>query len=251
MVDVNEWVLRRVYSKFERMYQNNEIFSIPTLLPGDLESGQAYMLQGNLLPMAMKKLKNVIEYHSIYPEFSHIFIGDNGQADVKVAEMLKERFGDTLEASFIHEVSKQKSKAKDEVITIFQVQPLDRTFGYDKDSLKKWSEMGIIFFKTYIGAAVKGGWILLSLKNVYLFIYPFIFKPAAKLGLLSQRGLKRVCIKTVSDFTHISPSRFHGGLLKREERRIEILKDLDDANALLLGNAIAGPLALCLFPVGR
>ena len=165
--------------------------------------------------MAMKKLKNVIEFHSIYPEFSHVFIGDNGQADVKVAEMLKERFGDTLEASFIHEV-----------------QPLDRTFCYDENSLHKWQSMNIIFFKTYIGAGVK----------------------AAKMGLLSARGLKRVCVNTVRDFVLINPSRFYGGLIKREERRIEIMKDLEEANSFLLASScvklISCPLSLCLFPVG-
>lgn len=68
------------------MLDINNLHSMPCLLPGDVSSGQAFILRGDLNPMAAKKLNNFKEYQTLYPEFAHVFIGDNGQADVKAAE---------------------------------------------------------------------------------------------------------------------------------------------------------------------
>ena len=38
--------------------------------------------------MAQKKFENFTEYYQLYPEFTHIFVGDNGQADVRAAELI-------------------------------------------------------------------------------------------------------------------------------------------------------------------
>lgn len=41
---------------------------------------------------------------SLYPEFKHVFVGDNGQGDVRAAEMMAERYPGKLEAVYVHRV---------------------------------------------------------------------------------------------------------------------------------------------------
>ena len=48
--------------------------------------------------------QNFAEYVSLYPEFKHVFVGDNGQGDVKAAEMMVERYPGSLEAVYMHRV---------------------------------------------------------------------------------------------------------------------------------------------------
>ena len=48
--------------------------------------------QGDLEPMAQKKVENFSEYYQLYPEFTHIFVGDNGQGDVRAAELIAEAY---------------------------------------------------------------------------------------------------------------------------------------------------------------
>lgn len=74
-----DMVEKSVYHKFEKLVNAKTLHAMPTLLPGDVESGQAFMLRGDFEPMAQKKLRNFKEYSSIYPEFTHVFIGDNGK----------------------------------------------------------------------------------------------------------------------------------------------------------------------------
>ena len=42
--------------------------------------------------MAQKKVENFSEYYQLYPEFTHIFVGDNGQGDVRAAELIAEAY---------------------------------------------------------------------------------------------------------------------------------------------------------------
>lgn len=53
--------------------------AIPTLLPGDLVSGAEFIRHGEFTPLAIKKYTSFRQYASLWPEFSHVFIGDNGQ----------------------------------------------------------------------------------------------------------------------------------------------------------------------------
>lgn len=48
--------------------------------------------------------QNFAEYVSLYPEFKHVFVGDNGQGDVKAAEMMVDRYPGSLEAVYMHRV---------------------------------------------------------------------------------------------------------------------------------------------------
>lgn len=51
-------------------------------------------------------LDNFREYLAIYPEYSCIFVGDNGQGDVRTAELVlsDEEFGKNLQRVYVHQV---------------------------------------------------------------------------------------------------------------------------------------------------
>ncbi|CAK4655188.1 unnamed protein product [Aphanomyces euteiches] len=132
--DVSE---KKSYAKFEKYNQIRGMHCLPSMLAGSVSSGTAFVVKGDLEPMAVKKFENFCEYYSIYPEYKHIFIGDNGQGDVRAAEMIAEKYGPTvLEAGYFH-----------------LVQPLEATHGYkDRETYRR---LNIIFFDTYVGAAIQ------------------------------------------------------------------------------------------------
>lgn len=78
--------------KFLTLHEAKKMHTLPTLLAGCLRSGRAFMMQGDLQPMAYKKFENFTQYYQLYPEYKHIFIGDNGQGDVRAAELIIEAY---------------------------------------------------------------------------------------------------------------------------------------------------------------
>ncbi|TMW62234.1 hypothetical protein Poli38472_009727 [Pythium oligandrum] len=188
--DVSE---KKSYAKFAALYENKGMHTLPTMLAGNLKSGRAFMVQGDLEPMAQKKYENFCEFYQLYPEFTHVFVGDNGQGDVRAAELIHEKFGSSaLEAGF------------------FQlIQPIEKTFGYhSKEDIEKWRSMNIVFFNTYAGAAVE----------------------AYKMGMIRLLGLRKICVDAIKNFEEIvswtSPQ-------SRENARNLLNGDLERANALL------------------
>lgn len=204
-------VEKSVYHKFEKLVNAKTLHAMPTLLPGDVESGQAFMLRGDFEPMAKKKLRNFMEYASVYPEFTHVFIGDNGQADVKAAEYMVDAFGrEVVTAVYIHRVQAERF-----------------TYGYRPSSGEEWRNKGIVFFDTFIGAALH----------------------AAQNGLIRMRGLRRVAIAAKDDFERISWKSIDA----QEPKRLELNDDLAQANAVLKANNEAPVTllpAVCEHPVG-
>jgi hypothetical protein len=83
------------------------------------------------------------EYALLYPEYSYVFLGDNGQADVRaVSKMLDHPFIN-IKVAYIH-----------------QVQNRDETFGLPIDDDFKMNK--IVFFTNYAQAALhafKNDWI--------------------------------------------------------------------------------------------
>mmetsp|Transcript_25958 Transcript_25958/g.54032 ORF Transcript_25958/g.54032 Transcript_25958/m.54032 type:complete len:1266 (-) Transcript_25958:28-3825(-) len=160
------------YAKFKKL-RDRGMHTNPSLLAGDMKSGSEYMLNNNMEPLAVKKFENFKEYVSIYPEFTHVFVGDNGQGDVRGAEMMKEAFGDRLEMVYCH-----------------RVQPLDKTHGWDPERYRKGG-VEVCFFRTYVEAGID----------------------AAKRGLIRVQGLRRICLDAVKDFHDIGrkawPSKQH------------------------------------------
>eukprot|EP01134_Creolimax_fragrantissima_P007193 CFRG7193T1 len=129
---------RATYHLFENLVKSNGFYCIPSLLAGSIEGmkGMTYELNGVYMAefedVYRKKLQNLVELKTLYPEEMFIFVGDNGQADVKMAEAAI-RMG-FLSVAFIH-----------------QIQPIESTFGYSAES--KYSQQ-IHFFTTYVQAAL-------------------------------------------------------------------------------------------------
>ncbi|ETW05129.1 hypothetical protein H310_04146 [Aphanomyces invadans] len=128
---------KKSIKKFDRLHSTRGLHCLPSMLAGSVASGTAFVVKGDLEPMALKKFENFREYYAIYPEYKHIFIGDNGQGDVRAAQLIADTYGPSvLEAGYFH-----------------LVQPLESTHGFvDKDTYKR---QNIFFFETYVGAAVR------------------------------------------------------------------------------------------------
>merc|ERR1711871_1501721 len=76
------------FAKFKALKEKSGMHTTPSLLAGSMESGSQFLFQGLMDPLAQKKYDNFREYLTLYPEFKCIFIGDNGQGDVRVSEMI-------------------------------------------------------------------------------------------------------------------------------------------------------------------
>ncbi|KAG6587282.1 uncharacterized protein IUM83_02701 [Phytophthora cinnamomi] len=203
--DVSE---KKSYAKFAALHEKMGMHTLPTMLAGNLKSGRAFMWQGDLEPMAQKKFENFSEFYQLYPEFKHVFVGDNGQGDVRAAELIVEKFGsDALEAAFFQ-----------------RVQPMEKMFNYhSKEDLERWRKMNIIFFDTYVGAAVE----------------------AFRMKKIRLSGLKKICDDAGQSFEAI-----HSWLTpqSRERARLLLNRDLAAANVLLAKKL--GPSALVMKPQG-
>jgi hypothetical protein len=123
------------------------------------------MVKGNTEPLAVKKFENFREYLTLYPEYSCIFVGDNGQGDVRTAEMVlsDSRYKDNLKRVYIHEI-----------------QPLYMTYAKNEITKSRESER-ICYFNTYVDAAID----------------------AHKHKLIRSSGLRRVMEAAVRDFEYI------------------------------------------------
>eukprot|EP00924_Labyrinthula_sp_SR-Ha-C_P006586 maker-scaffold_38-snap-gene-2.30-mRNA-1 protein AED:0.26 eAED:0.28 QI:0/0/0/1/1/1/4/0/967 len=159
---------RSVFLKFEKLMSKKGLHTMPALLAGSLSSGQAFMLHGDLEPMANKKLQNYNEYSALYPEFTCIFIGDNGQADVRAAELMF------------------RQENPPECVYIHKIQPIHLTYGYSPGKLQEWTELGIYFFDTYVDAAVHA----YSVRRT-----------------ITVEALRRICVEASENFLNISFSK--------------------------------------------
>ena len=126
------------YLHFEqlRLQKGIGLHCVPTLLAGSLDSGWRMVFRGDYYALAVTKYENFVQFASLYPEFTFVFIGDNGQGDVMAAAMMAAKLGCRLECVFIK-----------------QVQPVHRTPGWSLESREKWKKF--VFFQTFIGAALE------------------------------------------------------------------------------------------------
>eukprot|EP00466_Bigelowiella_natans_P006590 jgi/Bigna1/74371/fgenesh1_pg.28_\ len=184
-----DWSQAKSYKLFSQLKKSHNLHTTPTLLAGELFSS-FQMFRGDFNPMAHKKAQNFFEYSSLYPEYKFVFIGDNGQGDVIAAEMILEKYSERLEGVFIHKVQK-----------------LARTPGYTDKSRAKWDDLGIMFFRTYIGASLL----------------------ACKKNLISIRGLRQVASNAVKDFCKIEFSKEE----TRFARLQELNRDIEKCNDYL------------------
>ncbi|CAM9883244.1 unnamed protein product, partial [Ectocarpus sp. 12 AP-2014] len=153
------------YAKFKKLQDEKGLYTSPTLLAGSIDTGTTMLLTGNMEPVAEKKFQNFAEYVSLYPEFQHVFVGDNGQGDVRAAEMMAKCYPGKLEAVYMH-----------------RVVPEEKTFGYQGAVTREaWKKANIVFVGDYVEAACH----------------------AYKHGLIQAVGLQRVCQGAVEQFVEM------------------------------------------------
>ena len=187
------------FAKFEKLrVVGNDgrkgLHTTPSLLAGDIASGRKYIATNDMEPLALKKFDNFKRYVSIYPEFNHIFICDNGQGDVRAGELMFDFFPYEVEGLYVH-----------------IVQDRTKTFGYEPE---RWRSKGLspCFFRTYPEAALDA--------------------VTRDPPLIRDSGLQRVCHDAVKDFMHIQPKQWPSPLQK-SERRAEVNQGIWIANQYL------------------
>jgi len=186
------------FSKFEKLRerQGSRLHTIPSLLAGDLTSGREFMMTNDFEPLARKKFQNFKQFVSIYPEYRHVFICDNGQGDVRAGELMYDQYPRHLDCLFVH-----------------LVQDIQKSYGFDPE---RWRRKGLLkrtcFFKCYPDAA----------------LYAATLKPP----LIRISGLRRVCQDAVADFEMIVPSQW-SSLSQKRDRRSELNQSLGRCNKLL------------------
>lgn len=163
---------KRNFAKFELLRANSSdgrkgMHTMPSLLPGDMSSGGKYIFTDDFEPLAQKKFDNFRQYVSIYPEYQHIFVCDNGQGDVRAGELMFDHFPYEFNAT----------------IYVHVVQEVDKTYGYNP---QRWNqkEFKPCFFRTYPEAALNAA---------------FKQKPP----LISVKGVQRICEDAVRDFMYV------------------------------------------------
>jgi len=158
------------YAKFEKLRARGDdgrkgLHTMPSLLAGDLASGSSFLATNDYEPLAKKKFDNFRRFVSIYPEFQHLFVCDNGQGDVRAGEMMFDSFPYEFEGLYV------------QVVT-----DISKTYGYAPDRWRE-KEFRPFFFRTYPEAALHAA-----------TRYP---------PLIRLEGLHRICADAVKDFVQI------------------------------------------------
>lgn len=134
--------------------------------------------------MARAKYQNFHEYRTLFPEYQFAFTGDSGQADPRFGEMLLTNAPDVTKGVFIHDVVATPPQKRDE-----------------------FRRKGILFFDTYVGAALE----------------------AMDRGLLSLEATRRIAVAALQDLERVrfaSPEQ-------EAARQAEFRQDVSRLNALL------------------
>lgn len=161
---------RSSYTRFADLVKQRRLHAMPTMLVGDLKSGGEMMMLGDMEPLAVKKARNFAEFATLYPEFNFVFVGDNGQGDVRAAELMSAHSGAQFERAYIH-----------------LVQPLEQTHNRHstlEDAKRAWHTARVVFVETFIDAAVDAA--------------------TSRPPLIRPQGLRRVALAAVADFALIN-----------------------------------------------
>lgn len=155
------------YLKFRSLQDKRGLYTSPSLLAGSLDTGTRFVTSGHSEPLAQKKFDNFKEFSQIYPEFSYIFIGDNGQGDVRAAELMMSdpNYARSLSRTYIH-----------------VVQNLEKTYVKSEEFKSFHNNKNVCYFTTYIDAAVD----------------------AYKKELIRASGLHKIILEAINDFEMIS-----------------------------------------------
>lgn len=195
--DVSE---RHNFAKFEKLRARGAIdirrglHTIPSLLAGDLTSGRDFIVNDDMEPLALKKFDNFKRFVSIYPEFNHVFICDNGQGDVRAGELMFDAFPKHLEAVYVH-----------------RVKEIHKTHGYDGERYLRKS-YAPYFFRTYADAALHAA--------------------TRDPPLIKLEGMRRICEDAVSDFYAMTAKEWTS-MKQKAERRDDLNQDVWKVNQYL------------------
>mmetsp|Transcript_9312 Transcript_9312/g.17357 ORF Transcript_9312/g.17357 Transcript_9312/m.17357 type:complete len:1109 (-) Transcript_9312:252-3578(-) len=161
---------RHVYDNLSNLQKTRGLYTAPSLLCGSMRTGAQYMFNNTMEPLAQKKVESFKEYAALYAEFEFVFIGDNGQGDVRAAELINE---DSLYRGNLKRAYMRK------------VKPLSETHCM-KDATKSPDCPFICYFTTYVEAAID----------------------AYEHKLIRVGGLRQVAIESVKDFEEIDWALF-------------------------------------------
>lgn len=157
---------RHVYDSLSNLQKTRGLYTAPSLLCGSMKTGAQYMFNNTMEPLAQKKVESFKEYAALYAEFEFVFIGDNGQGDVRAAEL-------------IHEDSLYRGNLKRAYMR--KVKPLSETHCMN-EATKSPDCPFICYFNTYVEAAID----------------------AYEHDLIRIGGLRQVAIESVQDFEEIN-----------------------------------------------
>lgn len=181
------------FAKFAKLRERG-MHTTPCLLAGDITSGIETLMTNDFEPLAQKKFDNFKAYASIYPEFRHVFVCDNGQGDVRAGELMVDAFPTMVEAIYVH-----------------VVQNVSTTYKYNASEWKK-KEVQPYFFTTYPEAALDA-----ARRNP---------------PLIRVSGLRRICVESLSDFNKIDSKSWPSEETKLD-RRDELNQSLWQCNQFL------------------
>jgi len=133
---------RITFSLFDRLVLEEKLHTSPQLLPGTFYSGMFVLLKPLLGakawgPIGRVKFQSVKLYMRLFPEYSFVFVGDNGQGDVFAAEMMTEQLGERFIGSYIHRVLPEAETLSNNRVK----------------TASSFAAHGLYFFDTYAGAA--------------------------------------------------------------------------------------------------
>jgi len=191
------------FAKFKKLREREGVdgrgglHTTPSLLAGDITSGREFMMTNDFEPLARKKFDNFKKYVSIYPEFKHVFICDNGQGDVRAGELVHDSFPNHLDGLFVH-----------------VVQDMRKTYGFDAE---RWRKKGLTaktcFFTSYPDAA--------------------LFAATRTPPLIRMSGLFRVCQDAIIDFDIITKSQKWSSSSQKRDRMSDLNQSLWRCNQTL------------------
>jgi len=250
---------RMVYGRFKELYGNNQLFTMPTLLPGSLMAGlKAISIQlresfrsrrplslitSAWIPVGFQKMIALRNFAAIYPEYDYVFFGDNGQADAYVCDRLmwEPPMNHTTDVDLDvddnngapHTLPHSRSSLTESSILVAFIHQVHdhhdvtlRSEAIGNRCICETCTRRMSEFTTYIGAAVQ----------------------AVGHGLLSLRGLYVVGQEASEDFYRLLGASLVRGPFekwrrtKADQLRCALNRDIQAANALLLDDMQLTPL---------
>jgi hypothetical protein len=201
--DISE---RVSYRLFKYLMHEGRLHAMPTLIPGVARSSIGAVLKAFCRRkdawrnVGEQKYKSIVKFRRLYPKYSLVFFGDNGQGDLLAAEMALQADPPLISHAFISECQPRER--------CLSTLPPDLP---EEERNARWEAMGVVWYRSPVEAAVQ----------------------CARRGLLKDEALARVCESAVEDLEALairSPSFPHWN-----ERFEELNRDLTEAQTIKEG----------------